>query len=135
MTPLNKNVKASKETVSQAYKLHNTIVIGNQKYVPEPPNFETKLQIYKSQVLTPCPISGINHAFMGPTLDPVEGLANFKEFFPTYHRTKPIVSIKEPMNLEHHTSTLRVFRLALPTKKNDDYISWLNKIEAKMNGI
>lgn len=36
------------------------------------------------------------------------------------------------MILEHHTSTLRVFRSTLPTKKHYDY---LDKIEAKMSGI
>lgn len=86
-------------------------------------------------MLIPYVISGTTHAFMSPTLNPVEGLTKFKDFFPTYHRTKPIVSIKEPMNLEQHTSTLRVFRSTPPTKNHDDYISWLDKIETKMSGI
>lgn len=66
------------------------------------------------------------------TFDPTEGLTRSMNFFPAYHRTKPIVSVREPMSLEYQTNSLGVFRLAPPTK-NDDYISWLDKIEAKMN--
>lgn len=103
--------------------LHNTTVIGTQEYVSEPPNFEEKLRTYKSQVLIIYVISEITPALMVLMLDPAKGLIKFKDFFPVYHRIKPIVSINETMNLEHHTSTLRVFRSAPPTKKHDDYIS------------
>lgn len=89
MAPLNKNVKASKEHVPQAYMLHHTTVIGNQEYVLEPPNFEEKLWIYKSRILIPYGISRISHALMGPTLDPAEGLTKFKDLFPAYHSTNP----------------------------------------------
>lgn len=43
MSPLNKNVKASKETVLLAYMLHNATFIGNKEYVLEPLNFKEKL--------------------------------------------------------------------------------------------
>lgn len=55
--------------------------------------------------------------------------------FPTYHKTKPIISVKGPMNLEYMTTTLYVFRPTPPTRKHEDYILWLNKVEAKMSEI
>lgn len=65
----------------------------------------------------------------------LQGLTKFRDFSPTYHRTKPLVSVKGPMSLEYLTSTLRVFRSAPPTINNDDYISWLDKIEGKMSEV
>lgn len=69
---------------------------------------------------------------MGHTLEPAEGLVRSMNFFPAYHMIKLIVSVKEPMSLEYQTNSLQVFRSSPPTK-NDDYISWLDKTEAKMN--
>lgn len=42
------------------------------------------------------------------------------------------MSIKEPFNLEYMTVSLCVFRSA-PTKKYEDYIPWMNKIESRMS--
>lgn len=81
-------------------------VVGNQEYISEPPNYEEKLRIYKSQVLIPFTISGTTHALMGPMHDPSEEVTKLRDFSPAYHRTKPLVSIKESMNLEYMTTTL-----------------------------
>lgn len=109
MAPPNKNVKAFKETVLLAYTLHNAIVIGNKEYVPEPPNFEEKFRIYKFQVLIPFTIFKKTHTLMGPTLDPAEGLVRSMNLFHAYHRTKPIVSVKETMSLEYQTTPYEFF--------------------------
>lgn len=44
-----------------------------------------------------------------------------------------MVSVNEPLYLEYMTANLRVLRSTPPTKKNEDYILQLNKIEAKMS--
>lgn len=59
---------------------------------------------------------------MGPKHDPSVDITKLKDFFLSYHQNKPIVSIKEPINLEYMTGTLRVFCSAPPTRKNEDYI-------------
>lgn len=74
-------------------------VFRNQECVPEPPNYEEKSRIYKSHVIIPYFISKKPHALMGSMYDPYADLTNIKEFFPSYHMTKSIVSIVEPLNL------------------------------------
>lgn len=61
---------------------------------------------------------------MGPMHDPLVDITKFRDFFPSYHRTKPIVTIKEPINLEYMSATLRVFCYAPSPKRNEDYIFW-----------
>lgn len=68
---------------------------------------------------------------MGHMYDPSADLTNIKDFFSSYHMMKPLVSIVVPLNLEYMTTFLRVFRSTPPTKKNEDYILFLNKIEGK----
>lgn len=111
--------------------LHCATVNGNQIYVLELPNYEDKLRIYKSHVIIPYYIYEKIHALMGPMYDPYADITNIRDFFPSYHRTKPIVSVKGPLNLEYRIASLRVFRPAPPTKKHEYYILWLNKIETK----
>ncbi|KAI5411969.1 hypothetical protein KIW84_056871 [Lathyrus oleraceus] len=107
-------------------------MIWNQECVLEPPNYEEKLHIYKSQVIIPYSIFEKTHALMGPMYDPYADRTSIKDFLPSYHRTKPLVSIVGPLNLEYMKTSLRVFRSAPPTKKNEDYILWLNKIGGKI---
>lgn len=135
MAPSTKNTNGVKGPLSMANMIPCATVVGNEEYVREPPNYEEKLRIYKSQVLIPYTISETTHALMGLMHDPSEDLTNLREFFPSYHRIKPLVSIKGAMNLEYLTTTLRAFQSAPPTKKHDDYISWLDKIESKMSEI
>lgn len=67
----------------------------------------------------------------GSYYDSFADLTYIKDFFPSYHRTRPLVSISGPLNLEYMTTYLRVFCSALPTKKNEDNILWMNKIEGE----
>lgn len=60
--------------------------------------------------------------------DPAVDIVKLRDFFPSYHRTKPIARIKKPIDLEYMTATLFVFRYAPSPKRNEDYILWLNKI-------
>lgn len=53
-----------------ANMLSHATVIENQEYIHEPPNYEAKLHIYKSQVIIPYSISEKTHDFMGLTYDP-----------------------------------------------------------------
>lgn len=48
-----KNTKATKDTLPLAHMILSATAIGNQEYVSEPPNYEEKLWIYKSQVIIP----------------------------------------------------------------------------------
>lgn len=112
-----KGTKASKDSMPMANTLSCAQVIANQEYVPEPPNYEEKLHIYKSQVIIPYSISEKTYALMSLMYDPSADLTNIKEFFPSYHRTKPLVSIPGPLNLEYMTTSLRVFRSAPPLRK------------------
>lgn len=133
MASKTKNTEATKETILLGHMLPSGTCIGNHEYVPGPPNYEEKIQIYISHVIIPYSISGKTHALMGPMHDPYVDLTKIRYFFPSYQMTKPMVSIKEPLNLEYMTSTLHVFRSTPPTKKNEDYILWMKKIEAKMS--
>lgn len=131
MASKTKNTKATKESLLLAPMLPSATCIVNQEYVLEPPNYEEKLWIYKSHVIIPYSISRKTHALKG--LFPYVDLTKVMDFFLSYHRTNPMVSIKEPLNLEYMTATLRIFHSTPPTKKNEDYILWLKKIEAKMS--
>lgn len=41
------------------------------------------------------------------------------------------MSIKKPIDIEYMNATFCVFRSAPSSRKNDDYIYWLNKVETK----
>lgn len=122
MVSKTKITKAAKEYLQLAHMLPSANVVGNQEYVPEPPHYEEKLCIYKSQIIIPDSISGNIHALMGPMCDPSVDLTKIMDFSPAYHMTKPVVSIKEPLNLSYMTANLCVFRSAPPSKKHEDYI-------------
>ena len=123
-------------------------VIGNQQYVPEPPNEREKECIYKSQVLIPVLVSGICHAMLGPLPNPDIKPDRLKEFFPTYFHTKPIGAGVKPQpqektveQIDPQSSTddgelnltylnyARIFRTCPWSKDPSDYLSWLDKVE------
>lgn len=66
MDPKTKTNKATKESLPLAHMLSSANVIGNQEYVPEPPNYKEKLYIYNSQVIIPYSVSVNTDALMGP---------------------------------------------------------------------
>lgn len=112
-----KNTKEAKDPLPMAKVLPCATIDGNREYLLEPPNTKENLHIYKPQVPTPYTLSEITHALICPMREPSEDLTKIRYFPPAYHRKKRLVSIKGPMNLEYMTTTLRVFRLAFPTKK------------------
>lgn len=81
-----KNTKAVKGPLPMANMIPCATIVGNQEYVPEPPNYEEKLCICKSHVLIPYTICKTTHALMGPMSDPSEDLTKFRDFSPAYHR-------------------------------------------------
>lgn len=101
----NKSTKDSKKTqgLPLADKILCPNTMGNQQYVPEPLTEEQRI-IFQSQVLIAISISGKTHAMLGPLSNPNVDPDRLKEFFPTYHRYKPIACIKKPkVNVETHT--------------------------------
>ncbi|KAI5435214.1 hypothetical protein KIW84_021868 [Lathyrus oleraceus] len=65
-----KTSKDSKAPLPLATRLQSSILVGNQECVPELPNQEHKLHIFKSQVLIHYSIYGKTHALMGQMSDP-----------------------------------------------------------------
>lgn len=121
MASKTKTSKATKKSFSLAHMLSFVNIVGNQEYVLEPPHYEEKLRIYNSQVIIPYSISENTHDSWVQCVIPQWILLSLG-IFPTFHRTKPIVSIKEPLNLEYMTPNLRVFHSAPSTKMHEDYI-------------
>lgn len=68
---------------------------------------------------------------MGPLPNPNAKAEILKEHFPSYHRTKPIVLFKEPIDENYMSASLHVFRSAPSTKNKEDYIARLDKVESK----
>jgi hypothetical protein len=98
--------------------------------------------IYASQVLIPVSVSNKTHALSGPLVDLDTDTSKLREFFPSYHKCKPIGQAKNPrtsssentqsentIDLRFMNNGFRAFR-ATPTFKDPTYYSnWLNKIE------
>lgn len=112
-----KSSKESKDSFPLATKQQSPILAGNQQYIPEPSMQEEKFHIYKSHVLIPYSFSRKPHSLMVSLVDPSVDVVKLREFFPSYRRTKPIMSIKKPIGLEYVTATLRVFSSAHSPKK------------------
>lgn len=121
-------------------------MMGNQQYIPEPKTEEHR-RIYESQVLIPITVSGKNHAFFGPLPNLNIEPRRLRNFFPTYHKRKPIGQAKrlraektataeesqpladETIDLRFMNNGFRVFRVTPSFKDPTDYLNWLNKIE------
>ncbi|XP_050916133.1 uncharacterized protein LOC127131246 [Lathyrus oleraceus] len=103
--------KTQDSTLHPVHELNGPMTVGNQQYVPEPPNEREKECIYKSQVLIPVLVSGICHAMLGQLPNPDIKPDRLKEFCPTYFHTK------------------RIFRTCPWSKNPSDYLSWLDKVE------
>lgn len=94
MASKTKNPKDSKKQSSLpvVHKILGPKVVGNQQYIPEPPLEEEKRHIYQYHVLIPISIFVKTCAIVGPLPDVSTNLVKLKEYFPTYHRYKPITS-------------------------------------------
>ena len=66
-------------------------VMKNAQCIPEPLEKE-KRAIYESQVLIPVLVSKKPHALSGPLSLLNADYDKLKDYFPTYHKTKPIGS-------------------------------------------
>lgn len=67
---------------------------GNQQYIPEPMTEEQR-KIYESQVLIPVTVYGKTNALLGPFPDLNTDPSKLMDFFPTYHKCKPIGQTKK----------------------------------------
>lgn len=123
--------------------LPSPVMVGNQKYIPELKTEEQR-RIYASQVLIPISVSSKTHALSGPLVDLDIDFRKLKEYFPYYHKCKPIGQGKKPrvelttaedpktnetINLRLMNNGFRVFRATPSFKDPTDYLKWLNKIE------
>lgn len=155
-----KNTKDSKKQSSLpvVHKILGPKVVGSQQYIPKPPLEEEKRRIYQSQILIPTFISGKTHVIAGPLKDVSTNLVKLKEYFPTFHRHKPIASgrkskssnedvgeepttivdtqtklstepIETTITLDYLSIKLRVFRSCPLFKEPKNYLSWHAKIE------
>lgn len=123
--------------------LPNPVTVGNQQYIPEPKTEEQR-RIYTSQVLIPFSISGKTHVLSGPLTDIDTDFRKLKEYFPSYHKCKPIGQAKKPRveltavenpnatgttDLRFMSNEFRVFRTTPSFKDPTDYLEWLKKID------
>ena len=105
------------------------LAVGNRQYIPEPQT-EEQCRIYNSQVLIPVSISKKTYAL--------------SEFFPSYHKCKPIGQARNPrtettstenpqagdtIDLRFMNNGFRAFRATPTFKDPTDYLNWLTKVE------
>lgn len=151
----NKTVKVSTKQTKAPKKISDLppfatlpgpMMMGNQQYIPEPRSEEER-RIYESQVLIPITVSGKNHVLFGPLPNLNIDSSRLRDFFPTYHKCKPIVQAKklraekattteesqsltdETIDLRFMNNSFRVFRATTSFKDPTDYLNWLSKIE------
>lgn len=116
---------------------------GNQQHIPEPKTKEQR-KIYESQALIPVTVSRKTNALLGPLPNLNTEPRKLRDFFPTYHKCKPIgqskklkastteepqSSTNEPIDLRFMNNGFRIFRATPSFKDPTDYINWLKKIE------
>lgn len=143
-----KHIRAPKKIsdLSPFATLPDPVMVGNQQYIPEP-RTEEQRRIYESQVLIPITVSRKNHALFGPLPNLNIEPSRLRDFFPTYHKCKPIGQAKrlrtERTNTVEESQSLadaiidlrfmnndfRVFRATPSFKDPTDYLNSLNKIE------
>ncbi|KAI5396598.1 hypothetical protein KIW84_062704 [Lathyrus oleraceus] len=74
--------------------LPGPVMRGNQQYIPEP-RTEEQQKTYESQVLIPVNVFGKTNALLGPFPDLNTDPSKLRDFFPTYHKCKPIGHAKK----------------------------------------
>ena len=101
------------------------VQLGNCKLIEESDLKDENAQIWKSQVLIPCPNS--THVYLGPFPKKADS-DELKEIFPLYEKLSPIIFTEGPYDLSYIDA--RVFR-STPKVDIEAYINWLNKVEKK----
>lgn len=119
------------------------LAVDNRQYIPEPQT-EEQHRIYASRVLIPVSISGKNYALSGPLADLDDDSSKLREFFPSYHKCKPIGQVRNPItettstenpkagdiiDLRFMNNGFIVFRATPTFKDPTDYLNWLTKVE------
>jgi len=81
-------------------------------------------QIWKSQVIIPCP--NLTHAFLGPLPNVREDQEQLSAIFSCFEKHSPLIFTKGPYDLSFLKSK---FRTEPKYENNEDYLCWLNKVE------
>lgn len=120
--------------------LPGPVMMGNQQYIPEP-RTEEQRRIYEFQVLIPKTVSGKNHDLFGPLPNLNIEPSRPRDFFPTYHKCKPIGQAKklraervntveesqsltyETIDLRFMNNDFRVFKVTPSLKDPTDYLN------------
>jgi len=106
------------------------IPVGSLQFMEEPKVKEAEEKIWKSQVILPCPNSP--HAFLGPLPDNKENKEKFSAIFPSSAKRPPLIFTKGPYDLSFLKSK---FRTEPKHENNEEYISWLGKVERRKGQI
>jgi len=102
-------------------------ISGDTLYFAEEPEvLEAEEQIWKSQVIIPCPNS--THAFLGPLPNVKEDQEQLSAIFPCFEKHSPIIFTKGPYDLSFLKSK---FRTEPKHENNEEYLCWLNKVEKR----
>ena len=104
------------------------IPTGSPQFIEEPEVKEAEEQIWKSQVIIPCPISP--HAYLGHIPYDKENYEELNVLFPCFEKHTPLIFTKRPYDLSFLKSN---FGTEPKRDKNEDYIEWSNKVE-RMKG-
>jgi len=102
------------------------IPVGSPHFIEDPDISAVEEKIWKSQVIILCPNS--SHAFLGPFPDNREDQEKLSTVFPSSKKHLPLVFNKGPYDLSFLKSK---FRTEPKHDNNEEYISWLDKVEKK----
>jgi len=102
------------------------IPVGSLQFMEEPDVKEAEEKIWKSQVIIPCPNSP--HAFLGRLPDNKENKEKLSAIFPNSEKRPPLIFTKGPYDLSFLKSK---FRTEPKHENNEEYISWLDKVERR----
>ena len=90
---------------------------GTLYFAEEPEVLEAEEQIWKSQVIIPCPNS--THAFLGPLLNIKQDQEQLSTIFPCFEKHSPLIFTKGPYDLSFLKSK---FRTEPKHENNEEYL-------------
>ena len=102
---------------SEPINFSKAVPTGSPQFIEEPEVREAEEQIWKSQVIIPCPISP--HAYLGPIPYDKENSEELNAIFPCFETHSPLIFTKGPYDLSFLKSK---FRTEPKRDKNEDYI-------------